>query len=137
MTGQLDTFLSAVSLELRSADVPFSAGLFMRHNGQAPSDYLEAFTRYRGWAGDVGKAYLDVWNPEEIREANVNYRVEEFAPGFTIFASDGGNTAYAFERSSGNIYTFPFIGMTMDEPAVFLSPTFEGFLTWLMVQDNN
>jgi len=134
MTAQLDALLSAIPLELRPANVPFSADLFVHHNGQAPADYLEAFTRYQGGAGDVGTSYVDVWDPAEVQEANVDYQATEFAPGFTIFASDGGDTAYAFERVSGSIHAFPFIGMTMDEPATFLSQSFEGFLTQLAGQ---
>lgn len=134
MTASLDALLSAIPLELRPAGAPFSVDSFVRHNGQAPADYLDAFSRYRGGAGDVGAAYLDVWEPEELQEANVHYAVGEYAPGFTIFASDGGSTAYAFERTTGHIYAFPFIGMTMDEPATLLSATFEGFLTGLDAQ---
>ena len=72
-----------------------------------------------------------------MQESNADYAVAEYTPGFTIFASDGGNTAYAFERTSGHIYAFPFIGMTMDEPATFLSSTFEGFLAGLAVREND
>lgn len=137
MNIQLDALLSAIPLERRAADVPFSAEVFVQHNGLAPTDYLEAFARYRGGAGDVGAAYLDLWEPDEVKEANADYEVAAYAPGFTVFASDGGDTAYAFKRDSGDIYAFPFIGMTMDEPATFLSSTLEGFLVKLAVEDND
>ena len=60
MTVQLDALLSAIPLELRPASAPFSPQSFVRHNGQAPADYLDAIARYRGRAGDMGAAYLDV-----------------------------------------------------------------------------
>ena len=134
MTAELDALLLTIPLELRPETSPFSSEVFVQQNGQAPPDYFQAFARYKGGAGEVGKAYLDLWEPEEVSEANEDYQVAEYAPGFTVFGSDGGGTAYAFERTSGVIYTFPFIGMTMDEPAAFLSQSFEGFLTWLAVQ---
>ena len=134
MTAKLDALLSAIPLALRPETAPFSPEVFVRQNGQAPPDYLQTFARYQGGAGEVGTAYLDLWEPAEIWQANEDYQVAEFAPGFTIFGSDGGDTAYAFERSSGLIHEFLFIGMTMDEPATFRSQSFEAFLTWLSAQ---
>ena len=134
MTAKLDALLLAIPLELRPEIVPFSPEVFLHQNGQAQSDYLQAFARYQGGAGEVGTAYLDLWEPAEVWQANEDYQVAEFAPGFTIFGSDGGGTAYAFERSSGFIHEFPFIGMTMDEPATFRIHSFEAFLTWLAAQ---
>jgi hypothetical protein len=43
-------------------------------------------------------------------------------------------TSSACERTSGFIHTFPFIGMTMDGLATFLSQSFECFLTRLAVR---
>jgi hypothetical protein len=134
MTAELDALLLTIPLEQRPETAPFSPEAFVQQNGQAPGDYLQAFAHYQGGAGEVGTAYLDLWEPEEVFGANEDYQVAEFAPGFTIFGSDGGDTAYAFERTSGVIYTFPFIGMTMDQPATFVSQSLEGFLTWLAVQ---
>ncbi len=134
MTAELDALLIAIPLALRPETSPFSPDVFVQQNGQAPLDYLQASARYQGGAGEVGTAYLDLWEPEEVLEANEGYQVAEYAPGFTVFGSDGGGVAYAFERTSGFIYEFPFIGMTMDEPATFRSESLEGFLTWLAAQ---
>ncbi|MGJ1409065.1 hypothetical protein ACR78Z_05270 [Sphingobacterium thalpophilum] len=49
------------------------------------------------------------------------------APEFFIFGSDGGDTAFAIERSTGAIFEMPFIGMSKEE-AVFRSKTFTDFL---------
>lgn len=134
MTAELNALLLAIPLERRPETAPFFPNVFVQQNGEAPPDYLQAFARYQGGAGEAGTAYLDLWEPEEVLEANEDYQVAEFAPGFTVFGSDGGDTAYAFERTSGFIHEFPFIGMTMDEPATFRSQSFEGFLTWLVAQ---
>jgi hypothetical protein len=131
MTAELDKLLLTIPLTPRPETPRFSPAVFVRQNGQVPPDYLQAFARYQGGAGQVGTAYLKLWEPEEILEANLEYQIAEYAPGFTIFGSDGGDIAYAFEHRSGFIHEFPFIGMTLDEPATFLSQSFEGFLTWL------
>ncbi len=137
MPAQLDALLAAIPLTLRPASAPFAAETFVHHNGQAPADYLDAFTRYRGGAGQVGMSYVDIWEPEEVQAANVAYETAEYAPGFTIFASDGGGTAYAFEQRSGHIYVFPFIGMTIEKPATFLNTRFEGFLADLAERESD
>jgi hypothetical protein len=116
MTAELDALLLAIPLEQRPKTAPFSAEVFVRQNGQASPDYLQAFARYKGGAGEVGAANLDLWESTEVLEVNVDYQVAEYAPGFTIFGSDGGGMAYAFECTSGFIYEFPFIGMIMSEP---------------------
>ncbi|GAB2470157.1 hypothetical protein GCM10011375_41020 [Hymenobacter qilianensis] len=134
MTAELDALLFALPLMPRPESSPFNAEGFVHQNGQAPPEYLQAMARYQGGAGQVGTAYLDLWEPADVLEANAAYQVEEFAPGFTIFGSDGGGMAYAFERTSGLIYAFPFIGMTMAEPATFRSHSFEGFLMGLATQ---
>jgi hypothetical protein len=136
MTAELDALLLAIPLALRPETSRFSPEVFVHQNGPAPPDYLQAFARYQGGAGQVAAAYLDLWDPDEVFEANIAYQVAEYAPGFTIFGSDGGDTAYAFERTSGFIHEFPFIGMTLDEPATFLSQSFRGFLTWLATQED-
>jgi hypothetical protein len=53
--------------------------------------------------------------------------VEELAPGFFMFGSDGGDTAFAIEKSTGDIYEMPFIGMSKEE-ATFKNKTFTEFM---------
>ncbi len=48
-------------------------------------------------------------------------------PNFFIFGSDGGDTAFAIEKSTGRIFEMPFIGMSREE-AVLKSNTFDEFL---------
>lgn len=101
---------------------------FQFENGKIPGDYLVMLTKYHGGAGLLGDGYIDLWEPEEIKASNEDYQVQEFAPGFTIFGSDGGDTAFAFERATGFIYCFPFVGMIIDEPPTLISKSFEDFL---------
>ena len=60
-------------------------------------------------------------------QLNKEYSVEEYAPKLFIFGSDGGDTAFAIEKSTGDIYEMPFIGMSKEE-AVFKNKTFSEFI---------
>lgn len=103
----------------------------LRHiPGRAPGDYREFLLFADGAEGAVGgSGYLAVWRASELEPLNKEYAVEEFAPGFWIFGSDGGDTAYAFDlRGNGTaIVSLPFIGMSEDEAAP-LGNTFVEFL---------
>jgi hypothetical protein len=44
-----------------------------------------------------------------------------------MFGSDGGDTAFAIEKSTGDIYEMPFIGMSKEE-ATFKNKTFTEFM---------
>ena len=80
MTARLDALLLAIPLALRPETAPFSPEGFVHQNGHAPPDYLQAFARYQGGAGEVGTAYLDLWEPAEIQQANEDCQVGEFTP---------------------------------------------------------
>ena len=135
MNSTLEKIILAIPLERRTENEEFANNSFYTQNGTMPGDYIEALTIYHGGAGGVGEFYIDLWEPKEIFQLNKEYRVEDFAPGFTIFGSDGGDVAFAFERTTGHIYEFPFIGMTMDDPASLISESFEGFLVTLKGED--
>ena len=76
-------------------------------------DYLEgggvdaAFT-----AGAPG--YFQLWSPDKIEKWNKEYQVEEYAPGFLGFGSDGGGEMLAFDLN-GSVFMIPFFGMSVDD----------------------
>jgi len=93
-----------------------------------PSDYLEFIRTSDGAEGFVGRNYLQVWKAEDLAKLNQDYEVDEYASGYFIFATNGGGTAYAFEKRSQIIVSFEFVGMLIaDEPFV-LGRSFLGFL---------
>lgn len=97
-------------------------------NYSFPNGYIDIFEYMNGGDGMIGRySYLILWKLDELTEANENYEVDEYAKGFVIFGSDGGGTAYAFQKENGNIVSFPFIGM-IDEGINFISSNFAGFL---------
>ena len=134
MSPTLENLLLALPLAPRPPSAYFDKETFVQQNGLVPADYLRALSKYQAGEGAVGAAYLALWEPAEVYSLNADYEVAEFAPGFTIFGSDGGGTAFAFEQTTGSIYSFAFIGMTLDEPAIFWSQSLEGFVQKLAAE---
>jgi hypothetical protein len=62
--------------------------------------------------GDPG--YFQLWPTSEIEQWNKDYQVEEYAPGFLGFGSDGGGEMLAFDRA-GAVFMIPFIGMNAED----------------------
>jgi hypothetical protein len=95
-------------------------------------DYLEFMSEYNGGEGFVGeKCFLSWWSVEDLMIWNDNYKVDLYAPGYFIFASDGGGTAYAFNKKTGEIVTFEFVGMLMEDEPILLGNNFRTFLEYL------
>lgn len=128
MGKQLTNLLREIGLARVKVKKYIDVDEFIVKNGKIPADYIYVMSNYYGGGGAIGDGYIELWEPKEIFSLNIGYQVEEFAPGFTIFGSNGGDTAFAFERNTGFIYHFPFIGMTIDEPALLISELFEEFL---------
>src|SRR5579871_2211090 len=74
-------------------------------------------------------AYVIFWSLGDLIEMNKSYQVEEYAPGFLIFGSDGGGEAFAFNTtiSEMQIVSVPFVGM---EPSLarVMASCFDGFI---------
>lgn len=96
---------------------------------ELPRDYVEFLGRSDGGEGFIGNAYAILWRLGDLTKMNDAYQVEEYAPGFFIFGSDGGGEAFAFDArtSAKPIVSLPFVGM---EPklARSIAPTFRAFL---------
>lgn len=70
---------------------------------------------------------MALWPLTDMIDLNKQYGVDEYAPEFFFFGSNGGDGGFAFEKKTGYIYEMRFIGMSKDE-AVFKSKTFTSFL---------
>lgn len=105
---EIDTFLKAIKFKL-------------------PEGFIEFFKTSNGADIDGEEEYVMLWALTEMIELNTGYNVEEYAPEFFIFGSDGGGTAFAIERKTGHIFDMPFIGMSKEE-ATFKCNTFDEFL---------
>jgi SMI1 / KNR4 family (SUKH-1) len=93
-----------------------------------PRSYVNFVRQKNGGEGFVGENYLSLWKIEELAQFKSEYEVEEYAPGFLFFASNGGGEGYAFDTTTEAfpIYIIPFIGMSR-ECAIPVSQSFDGF----------
>lgn len=92
-----------------------------------PEGFIEFFKEANGADISTDEKYVVLWALTEMVQLNKEYNVEEYAPEFFIFGSDGGDTAFVIEKSTGDIYEMPFIGMSKEE-AAFKGKTFTGFI---------
>ena len=92
-----------------------------------PEGFVDFFKETNGAEIDTEKRYIVLWALTEMVRLNKDYNVETYAPEFFIFGSDGADTAFAIERSTGGIYEMPFIGMSKEE-AVYLCVNFKDFV---------
>lgn len=58
---------------------------------------------------------FEIWPLDKLSEWNSGYNVQESLPGFLAFGSDGGLEMLAVERSTGKVYSVPFIPMDIAE----------------------
>lgn len=95
-----------------------------------PEEYRQFMTKHNGAEGAIGeKNYLVIWPVEEIVELNEAYGVSEFTPSLVYFGSDGGGTAYAFDKRSVpySVVKFPFDSIHIED-AEYIADTFGEFI---------
>jgi len=97
---------------------------------QLPSGFIDFFKEANGADISTDDKFVALWALTDMVQLNKEYNVEQYAPEFFVFGSDGGDTAYAIEKSTGDIYEMPFIGMSKEE-ATCISKTFTGFIEGL------
>ena len=75
--------------------------------------YLASNGKFEGFTvGESG--YIQLWKIEDLPAINSEIFIEELAPGYLAFASDGGNEVLAFD-GVGAIYKLPMIGMELEQ----------------------
>jgi SMI1 / KNR4 family (SUKH-1) len=92
-----------------------------------PVGFIDFFKETNGADLVTENIYIILWPLTEMIQLNKEYNVHIYAPEFFIFGSDGGDMAFAIQKSTGLIYEMPFIGMSKEE-AILKSNTFEDFL---------
>lgn len=92
-----------------------------------PDGYLNFLKDSNGAELSFKNNHLFLWPLTDLFDLNYEYGVVDFAPDFFIIGSNGGNTAYAVHKSTGDLYEMPFIGMSNKE-GVFISHDFVGLL---------
>lgn len=100
-----------------------------RIGNELPNDYIQFLMICNGAEGFISPgSYVMLWSIEDAIKWNQDYQVDEFAPGFFIFGSDGGGEAFAFDwQSKGAVVLLPFVGMSRDG-ARRIATTFSSFI---------
>lgn len=89
--------------------------------------FIDFFEGANGAEINADEGFVILWPLTDMIQLNKEYSVEEYAPEFFIFCSDGGDMAYGIERLTGFIFEMPFIGMSK-EAAVLRNETFTRFI---------
>ena len=93
-----------------------------------PNGFLNFFENSNGGNISNDDNYVSIWPLSDLVDLNQGYEIDEFAPNFFLFGSEGGGEmAFAIERSSGHIFEMPFMGMDNDAASLFCQ-TFDQFL---------
>jgi hypothetical protein len=58
--------------------------------------------------------YFDLEPLETVNQMNEDIQIEQYAPGFIAFASNGGGEVFVFDKN-GAVYLLPLIGMEPGE----------------------
>ena len=84
-----------------------------------PKDYIEYISENNGFAGILNEEYYtDIRKNTDIDIISLNeeYEVQEFFSNLIYFGSNGGDEAYAFDKSNNMcIVSVPFIGNEVDK----------------------
>lgn len=105
-------------------------------NIKLPQDYIEYMEKNNGYTGMINDNYYDVWKLEDIISRNNDYQVQEFFPNLIYFGSNGGDEAFAFDKSNNMcIVAVPFIG-TEDDKTI-IANNFNDFINENSSNTNN
>lgn len=98
-----------------------------------PTDYRAVMRIANGGDTEFGESWIVLWRVEDLAERNAGYRVNEFAPGFTYFGTNGAGEAYAWDWGTPGKLRYVVIPFIVPEPeaAVPCGETFEEFLSTL------
>ncbi|MBL7718078.1 MAG: SMI1/KNR4 family protein [Flavipsychrobacter sp.] len=116
------------SIDKNPAPAESEVNTFLEYvNFRLPDGFMDFYKVANGAFINTEENYLHLWPLTEMVQLNVDYAVDEFAPTFFAFGSNGGDTCYLVERATGFVFEMPFIGMAEDE-ATFVDSNFSNFL---------
>jgi hypothetical protein len=92
-----------------------------------PKGFIEFYIQSNGAEVNSEEFYTILWPLSDMLPYNISYQIEKYAPEFFIFGTDGGDTAFVIEKTTGKIFEMPFIGMSTKE-AIFIADSFNDFL---------
>jgi hypothetical protein len=76
-------------------------------------DYAEFAAKYDSVEGFVSQEqYLMLWSVHQIPELNQAYNVAEFLPGVILIGTDGADTGFGRDLTTGRYVSVPLVGMS-------------------------
>ena len=115
-SGELGSLMSSLQVKEGATEEALRS-LMSQLKITLPEQYRAFMRISNGAEGFIAdRSYISIWPLEEVKSLNEAYAVNEFAPGLLLFASDGGDTAYAFDMRSHlmPIVKIPFVGMSLE-----------------------
>lgn len=100
-----------------------------------PVDYRATLEVNGGREGFLGAQYLRLYRLAELYDLNKQYGVQEANPTLLVFAADGYGGAFAFDRSTWNVWRVPLIPIPIPAERGQLQAvgsTFNEFVAWCM-----
>jgi len=98
--------------------------------GPVTEDYLGFMKLFNGGEGPIGnESYLALFRLNKLPSYNNDLRELYSAVDYTVFASDGGNVLFAFNKAK-EVIEFDLIGLGTDE-AIKCADSFTAFLATL------
>ena len=79
--------------------------------------------------------YFKLEDLDSVDKFNSDIEIDEYAPGFTAFASNGGGEFLAFD-AEGIVYSIPLIGMSVGS-AIRAATSWDDFLTHIVDARNS
>ncbi len=117
-----------INIDKNEAPSPQEVEVFLKQiNFTLPKGFIDFFKESNGANISTEENYILLWALTDMVQLNKDYMVDEFAPEFFIFGSDGGDTAFAIEKDTSEIYEMPFIGMSKEE-SIFRNKNFVEFI---------
>lgn len=99
-----------------------------------PACYRDFLKKGNGGEGPVGEfGYANFWKLEDISNLNLDYKVQEYLPGYLVIGSDGGGEAFAIKRDGAVYVQVPFVGLS-EEDCQVMGNTFGALLDHLSRQ---
>lgn len=98
-----------------------------------PGDYLQFIKSHNGAEGSINESYLQILPIQDLIKYNKMYEADKYAPGYLIFGSNLGGTAYAFDKKGEKIVAFEFVDMVSEDMQI-LGKDFLTFLERLSEQ---
>lgn len=95
---------------------------------ELPEAYLNFLRQYNGTEGDlpVQPYCFQLWKSDELSEANKDYEIQNYLPGYFGIGGNGGGELIAFNLKNQRIFAIPFCPMD-EQDALLVAENFEEF----------